>query len=355
MIISSNRNPTLLEFQDLITLATLRLNEDAQNRVSYYLTRNAQLLEDDVLDALNVTSMGTKFEGTIKKISGQKFPDIVAGKYYGVEVKSSKDDKWASLGGSVNESTRVEGVERIFLTFGKLIDPVEFRSRPYEDCLSEIVATHYPRYKINMNLCEGETIFDKMNTTYDKLRNADNPVGEIVRYYKGQLKDGESLWWIDSSTTEEENVTASMKVRLWSSLSREERLNLTISLYTLFPEIVSTVSNKKYSRAVLWLASRHGVVDYSFRDKFSAGGKVMIITDKGIFKDLPQVFGHIQSFAADILLLIKATHADVLRDMWEVSQIDSDRLSQWISLVAEKHQAKEYSSVEVLKAIFNIR
>ncbi|MGL5972944.1 MAG: hypothetical protein ACRCZK_04460 [Oscillospiraceae bacterium] len=29
----------------------------------------------------------------------------MSGNYYGIEVKSSKDDKWIKLGGSVNEST----------------------------------------------------------------------------------------------------------------------------------------------------------------------------------------------------------------------------------------------------------
>jgi len=354
MIISSNREPNLEEFQALVNTATTRLNDDAKSKASYYITRGAQKLEDDVLWFLENSARGTKFEGTIEKISGQHFPDIVAAKYYGVEVKSSKDEKWISLGGSVNESTRADGVERIFLTFGKLTNPVEFRSRPYEDCLAEVVATHYPRYKIDMKLGKGETIFDKMRTSYDDLRNADNPVGEIVKYYKGQLKDGESLWWIDN-TRVEENATASMKVRLWSSLPNEERLQLKTSLFVLFPDILSTKNNKKYGKAVLWLASHHGVVDSSFRDNFSAGGKVTLITKSGNFEQLPQVFGHIQEFMADIRSLINSTPTEVLAESWKVSQIDGDRISQWISLVAEKHQEKEYSSTEVLKAIFDIR
>jgi len=351
MIISSNREPNLDEFQSLVDTATFRLNDDAKSRTSYYITRGAQKLEDDVLGFLDNSARGTKFEGTIEKISGQKFPDIVAAKYYGVEVKSSKDAKWTSLGGSVNESTRVDGVERIFMTFGKLINPVEFRSRPYEDCLSEVVATHYPRYKIDMNLGKGETIFDKMKTTYDGLRNAENPVGEIIQYYKGQLKDGESLWWIDN-TGVEENATASMKVRLWSSLTSEERLQLTTSLFVLFPDILSTANNKKYGRAVLWLASRHGVVDSSFRDKFTAGGQITVITKNGTYEKLPKVFGHIQDFMTDIVLQINFTPVEVLAESWNVTSIAGDRIYQWIDLVSEKHQSEKYNVKEVLQAIF---
>lgn len=161
MIISTNRDPNLSEFKILLGSTTLMLNDDAVKRSAYYLKRNAQLLEEDVKNILEIAAEGTKFKGTIEKISGQCFPDIVAGKYYGVEVKSSKDEKWITLGGSVNESTRIEDVERIFLMFGKLKEPIEFRSRPYEDCLSDVVVTHYPRYKIDMNLKNGETIFCK--------------------------------------------------------------------------------------------------------------------------------------------------------------------------------------------------
>ncbi len=354
MIISQNRDPSLGEFESLISKATALLNDDAQKRTDYYLGRNAQLLEKDVYQTLSSCAEGTKFEKTIKIISGQRFPDIVAAKYYGVEVKSSKDDKWTSLGGSVNESTRVEDVERIYLTYGKLIAPIEFRSRPYEECLSEVVATHYPRYKIDMKLGEGETIFDKMGMTYDELRQTGDTVGEIIKYYKRGLKKGESLWWIENSTAES-NATASMKVRLWSSLTKTEQLTYRNSLFALFPNILSTMNNKKYSEAVLWLASRHGIVDSSFRDNFSAGGTVTIITSRGIFEKLPKVFEHIQEFATDIRLLISSTESETLCETWQVDSIDDNRLFQWINLVAEKHKADNYNCGEVLRAIFDLR
>ena len=193
MIVSSNTKPSFSDFQDLIQEANEFLNKDAQSKETYYLGRNAQLLEDDVLFALSDCAKGSTFENSIVKISGQKFPDIVAARYYGVEVKSSKDESWTTLGGSINESTRVEDVERIFLTFGKLVAPVEFVSRPYEECLSEVVVTHYPRYKINMRIGDGESIFDKIGTSYESLRSSNNPVKPIIDYYKGQLREGQSI------------------------------------------------------------------------------------------------------------------------------------------------------------------
>jgi len=240
MIISSNRNPGLFEFKTLVDNVTINLNNDAIKRSDYYLKRNAQLLEDVVFKFLVKSAKETKFEGTIKKISGQRFPDIVAGKYYGVEVKSSKDEKWITLGGSVNESTRVENVERIFLTYGKLTKPIEFRSRPYEDCLSDVVVTHYPRYKIDMNLECGETIFDKMKISYDNLRLLKDPVGKIVDYYRNQLAAGESLWWTGKITKDEHFETSvPMKIRLWRTLSIDEKKKFKTIGLALFPDLLS--------------------------------------------------------------------------------------------------------------------
>jgi hypothetical protein len=106
----------------------------------------------------------------------------------GVEVKTTKQNHWTTTGNSVLESTRVDGIERIFMLFGKMVNPVEFKCRPYEDCLSDVVVTHSPRYLINMNLQAGQTIFDKLDIPYDTLRNNPNPLKPITDYYRQFLK-----------------------------------------------------------------------------------------------------------------------------------------------------------------------
>ena len=225
MIVSTNGRAKLEDFEILMKNVTAKLNDDSRSRAAYFMKRNAQLLEDDVCECLKICAENTQFANTIYKASGLKFPDIVAGKCYGVEVKSSKDDNWTSIGSSVNESTRIEGVERIFLTFGKLQHPVEFRTKRYEDCLSGVAVTHYPRYKVDMTLNDGETVFDKMNTTYDELRKTDNPVGNIISYYKSQLKPGERMWW----AAEEDAVDAGeLKIRLADSLTPSEKQRIIL-------------------------------------------------------------------------------------------------------------------------------
>ncbi len=349
MIISNNRQPSILEFTSLLTATTNRLNEDAHSRGDYYLTRGAQLLEDDVMRVLIDRASGTAFAGTIQKISGQRFPDIVAGKYYGVEVKSSKDDKWTTLGGSVNESTRVEGVERIFLTFGKLQNPIEFRSRPYEDCLSDVVVTHYPRYKIDMNLNVGETIFDRMDTSYDDLRSQADPVGRIVDYYKSQLAEGESLWWTGKA---EQAVPA--KIRLLRTLSVSEKHQLMILGFAYFPDVLSN-SHTKYERFSLWLVANYGVVSTSMRDLFSAGGQATIETPLERFEKTPRAMFNVFQNKDKITEAILTTDKSVLLENWRVSKISNDRIGQWSDCVINSYSFRNDSLRYFLNSIFNRR
>jgi len=108
------------------------------------------------------------------------------------------------------------------MTFGKLSDPVEFRTRPYEDCLSGMSVTHYPRYSIDMELAPAETIHAKTGTTYDDLRLTGDPVKDIITYYKSNLNNTERLWWAGEDVTD----IGRMKVRLASTLTVAERKNI---------------------------------------------------------------------------------------------------------------------------------
>lgn len=90
MIVSVNSKPDLSEFKNLMLKTDQVLNEDAKKRPKYYATRGGNPLEDDVKSALEECAIGTPFENTIEKISGQKFPDIVAARFYGVEVKAQR-------------------------------------------------------------------------------------------------------------------------------------------------------------------------------------------------------------------------------------------------------------------------
>lgn len=287
MIVSVNPAPGMGEFAELMRRTDELLNNDAINRPGYYATRNGSPLEDDVKAALEECAKGTPFENTIEKISGQKFPDIVAARFYGVEVKSTKDNHWTSTGSSILESSRVADVERIYMTFGKLGgDPIQFLSRPYEECLSGIAVTHMPRYLIDMRLGQGETIFDKMGVAYDILRQMDNPVAPVSKYYRSKLKPGESLWWAGDAADE----TAPATLRLWKGVSCAEKRQCIVYGLANFPEVFGG----DYDRYVLWLTSAQSIVDPHIRDQFSAGGMEPMRLSDGSAVRLPAVYRRVK-------------------------------------------------------------
>ncbi len=332
MIISENNKPSLDIFQGLMRNVDTLLNTEAVGRETYYSKRNGTQLEEDVFDAMSRCAVNTEFEGTIQLVSGASFPDIVANKFYGVEVKSTNKNHWKSIGSSILESTRNQEVERIYLTFGKLGAPISFMSRPYEQCLSGISVTHYPRYQIDMELKDGETIFDKMGIPYDELRKMENPVSPVSKYYKSKLKSGESLWW--AADTDIEETTAPPTVKLWSALTPTEKIYYTVRGYALFPEILSHASSKKYRRYALWLETNCGVINTKIRDQFSAGGKVDIMTPNGIYVKMPAAFGRIEKHYELIKDTILEADEKILCEYWNVSKIDTDRLKQWCEIVS---------------------
>lgn len=120
MVVSINTEPNRPEFELLLTNTLETLREEAKKSQEIYLALNGVKLEEQVVSVMRHNARNTPFENSIELISGQKFPDIIANKFYGVEVKTTKSNQWKSTGSSVAEGTRKEGVERIFMLFGKM-------------------------------------------------------------------------------------------------------------------------------------------------------------------------------------------------------------------------------------------
>lgn len=330
MLISENPKPTQIEFSKLMVRTTKFLNQEALSEHEYFANRAGILLEDDVASALNYCSKGTPFEGSIVKVSGQKFPDIIANNLYGVEVKSTKSNHWTSTGSSILETTRVQDIKRIYMTFGKLGgNPIEFISKPYEDCLYDIAVTHMPRYLINMQLRPGETIFDKMHISYNELREKENPIAPVADYYRSQLKPGESLWWAGDSPQEK---IVPMKLTLWKGLPLNEKNALKSKALVFIPEIFSSGSNK-YNKLTFWLISEYGIVSPSTRDMFSAGGQVKILVNHQEYTNVPRVISHIVENAKSINEILEHTDIKTLKDHWEEYDYNLSKTENWISLV----------------------
>ncbi len=329
MIISVNIKPDLQDFKDLMQKTDSLLNEEAKQKSEYFRERKGSLLEDDVKLAIEECAKNSPFEGTIEKVSGQKFPDIIAAKYYGVEVKSTIEDHWTSTGSSILESTRVANVERIFMTFGKLGgDTVQFLSRPYEECLCGIAVTHMPRYLINMQLKKGETIFDKIGLSYDELRSLENPIRPVSRYYRSKLKPGESLWWTGDNGEE----TVSATIKLWKNLTKDEKRWYMAYGCVNYPEVFSGT----YDNYALWLTSQ-GVVNTHIRDLFSAGGKEKFVLNDGTVVLLPAIYRKIKENKDLILKILQ----------------ENGNFNSWYDKVISVSRVNRDISSQVLKNIFS--
>jgi hypothetical protein len=331
MIVSVNSDPNRSEFDLLLNSTISELNVHAQKSSQKVATLLGRNLEPYVRDVMTDLAVGTVFENSIELIGGQKFPDIVAKKYYGIEVKTTTQNHWKTTGNSVLEGTRVDSVERIFMLFAKLASPIEFRCRPYEEVLSEVVVTHSPRYLIDMNLEKGNTIFDKIKTPYDNLRKNENPIRPIVDYYKSKLKPGEELWWMDA---ENDSKPSNIVIKIWNNLSLKEKQGLKNRAMVYFPELFGNKGDK-FGRLAIWLVTREAVICPNVRDLFTAGGKRDYTVGNEIYPKVPRIFLNLFDNIPTIVETIMLTSAFELSEYWETKATDKTKLFDWIDLVAE--------------------
>lgn len=273
-------------FVDLMHKTEKILNDKANSNRSFFKKISPYQLEEVSLDSIKEASSSTPFRpDEIKLVSGLAFPDIVAEKYYGVEVKSTHSNQWKSTGSSIIETTRINNIEKIYLLFGKLGGNPEFRCRPYEECLYDITVTHSPRYLIDMNANRDNTIFAKMHTTYDKLRTSENSISQVRLYYRNKaIKEnkGEMPWWLEDI----EGASDNLMIRHFSTLNKDEKLNIVSQLYILFPQCMI---NGEYLEPSMWLTAYHQIVSHNMRDYFSAGGQVKRINGKPLNHPLPAI------------------------------------------------------------------
>ena len=329
MIVSLNPEPNRETFQSLLDNTLIALEFESKNNQEAYLNHLGRKLENVVADIMIEIAQGTVFENSIELISGQKFPDIIANKYYGVEVKTTTQNHWTTTGNSVLEGTRVDNCERIFMLFGKMVSPIQFKCRPYEDCLSDVVVTHSPRYAINMELQKGQTIFDKLNIPYDTLRNSSNPVKPIMDYYRQFLKKGEEVWWLDQQN---EAKAKSPIIKLWKNLPPSTKMDYLINAMVFFPKIFTNKSDKYISLGV-WLINNYGVYKPNVRDEFSAGGKGIISWRGSTYTGIPRILINMSDSLCKIKSLLDNTNNEILSNYWEIES--DDKILNWIDLVVE--------------------
>lgn len=266
---------------------------------------------------------------------GHAFPDLV---YtfndmvsFGIEVKSSvslnaSNDSWVTLGNSILGSTRV-AVEDMYLIFIKINKNGCFINHArYEDAISDIVVTHSPRFKINLSQKSHESFFAKSGISYGELQESADPIRLVTDYFKEQ---GETAWWIAESTP--------ATIKSWTEISDELKSEILSKAFLIFPELIYSTGSNKYKSLAKWLVANYSIVDFSLRDRFTAGGRVTLEIAGFTFSDMPKVY---QSFYDAFPLFcgqLENTTLEELQEFWLGYMPDFDtpeaRLSYWLEEV----------------------
>jgi hypothetical protein len=308
--------------------------------------------EKMVLKQAEISAEGTGFKGHIKPAGSNSFPDILAKGYFGVEVKITISDKWTTIGNSVLESNRDKDVQRIYIFFGKLGGSPDIKFRTYQECLCDVGVTHSPRYKIDMKLGQGESIFEKMDTTYDKLRQSDDPIGSIKEFYRARLREGEALWWIDARS---ENIPVPV-LRSLHKLTDDEKDKIIVEAMILFPEIFGGRFRDKFERATVYFISSKNVYSSHFRDLFSGYGQKFISVHKKKVK-VQKILFHLNRLSKEIKKSLNTFDEQKLIAYWGVEKINDNRLDQWKELLNKKSKTKieSISASEIFEAGLDVK
>lgn len=211
-------------------------------------------------------------------VSGRKFPDIVLEINeqfkFGIEVKTSKGKDWKTLGGSIMESTRVDEIENIFIVFAKL-DPFQVRYKSFDACVVDVAVTHSPRYIIDLDISNDETIFKKINTNYRTIWTSEKPFEHFREYFKEKAtREKTGLWWIGDDDSRNADDLPSVQIQFFSKLPQVKKDYLTSKSMILFPSIFANVAD--YDEISVWLVNM-GILNNSLRDTYSAGEKQYVL------------------------------------------------------------------------------
>ena len=296
-----------------------------------------------LIDVLEQSCLSLSIQNivSIELVSGHRFPDIVihtTENKLGIEVKTSRGKGWATLGGSIFESTRVAEVDCIYVFFANFSRPehTQFRFAPIDECISDVVITHKPRYAIDLDT--QQTFFQKANVSYPQLQQAQNPFALIRKYMKQKAGGNIELWWVtdDESSDFELEQLGPQSIRHFSHLNKYDKTSIIDELYALFPEVLST-STQKYEKLALYLVAKKGIVHTSLRDTFSAGGKYIF---NGI--EVPKYFKTItdNERLKNIADCLQQLPEDIINEYWQTQSSDN-RLNVWLEKVSQQIQSND--------------
>lgn len=341
-------------FGEFMSLSQLCYNEHSNLEPHRYASRTAQEIEKDTVDILEEVKPRTAFDrAKIELKSGHFFPDIIAGSHYGIEVKTTKEDKWTSLGNSIFEGVSNNEIKNIYIMFGNLGSiPPQFRFRPYQDCLKNIAVTHSPRYMIDMEIADNKelNIFQKMHTTYECYKDlSDKEKVTLMRaHYLKQSKRGnfEMPWWMG----ETEGIT---KLSFFSEASPKEKAEMIARALILFPSLYHNRADRdKYKPLALWLCTRYGRLLYNVRDEFTGSGQLQSVNGIKLEKPYPKIAKTVMDYRSYIKRLLDNPDNELIIDiseMWDFPYKKDNLYESWIDMVAKEFKENKDTSFIAIK------
>lgn len=282
--------------------------------------RQFEKLVFEALTTVQKRNANERFSGwETQLVGGSRFPDITVqvNKDYkfGVEVKTTKSNHWETLGGSIMEGTRIDGVKHIEVIFAKFL-PFEIRHRSFESCVADVAVTHSPRYVIDFQLNPEDSLFKKINVTYEEIYKSNNPYSYFRAYFSEKAKArGGGLWFIDTDEQRDVQDLPKLEILFFNDLPEQRKSDLVARAMALFP-IPIFQSQADYRPVARWLANM-GILHTSLRDSFSAGSNVAV---RGLI--VPSKFKRLDEHAARLTKIFHTDqHLKELKATYEIGEL----------------------------------
>jgi hypothetical protein len=325
---------TAQEFETILDKTVIQLCRDVTESSQYL---NPEAFELRVRDVLETVAKGENIK-IIPTFHPHAFPDIRANGF-GVEVKTTNKDSWQSVGNSVFEGMRDGAVKNIYVIFGKMGGMPSVRWGRYEDVISHVRISHAPRFVLEME--KGAPLFEKMKISYEAFSKLppNEKMSHIRKYTRGRLKPGEQTWWLEDESTPGIPLT----VRLYTSLSLEEKIKLRAEGAILFPQIVGGGRVKdKYNAVSFFFLKYHNVFCTQTRDLFSAGSVA------GSERGGNYLMRALKNIENEMCAAAERLDGELFEEYWGVNAPKKDRLREWLKR-ADSYAIKWTPSNELFK------
>jgi hypothetical protein len=304
------------EFELVLTKAVIQLNADVSSSGNYH---EPDAFEKRVHEVLIEVAKGDNIRIS-PTFHAHAFPDIRANGF-GVEVKTTSKDNWQSVGNSVFEGMRDLAVKKVYVIFGKMGGMPAVRWGHYDKCINHVRISHAPRFCLEMD--KAEPLFDKLKISYDDFCRLPpkEKMRHIRKYSRDRRKPGEQIWWIE----DENSLGIPLAIRLYTSLTKEEKIKIRAECAILFPEICKGSRAKgKYKDVSFFLLKYHNVIATQTRDLFSAGS--VAGKERG---------GHylsraLKAIESDMREAALNLDADLIEEYWLVNVPPEQRIAEWL-------------------------